>query len=112
MHTGENLSAPDEGSYLAGFLLGCVTVVLCLVLAYVLAAFSVRHLPVAIGYKVEGLTPLLVIAIPIAQVLIFLKRRKRKSAIGVIVSSVTIVGLCLLFVACLAGLVCHGSGRW
>ena len=112
MHTEEDFSTPDEGSYFVGLLVGGMTVVLCLLFGYGLEVSLNQHSPTGVGGSFELLILLAVVATPIAEVFIFAKRGKRKSAIGVGVSCVAILGCFFMVFACLAGWVCHGSGRW
>jgi hypothetical protein len=111
-HTQEDSSTPDAGSFFVGFLVGCITFVLCLILAYGLVASLNLHSPTGAGDSVEPWILLAILAIPIAEVLIFSKQGKRKSAIGVILSRIAILGLLFMLFACLAGWVCHAPGHW
>jgi hypothetical protein len=110
--TQEDFSTSYGDSFFIGLLVGCMTIVLCLIFGYYLVVSLHLSSPTGGGDWIEPGVFLVILAIPIAEAVVFFMQGKRKSAIGVVVSWITIFGLLFMLFACLAGWVCHGSGRW
>ena len=106
--TQKNLPAPKRGSFLIGLLIGCATVVVCLVLEYwIVGSLNARSSSGNAGESARPWIFLVIAAIPVAEAFFHWKLGEYRTAIGVVVSSVAIFAPLLWFFGCAVGLECH-----
>lgn len=104
----KDIPAPKRGSFFIGLLIGCATVVVGLVLEYwIVGSLNARSPSGIAGDSAEPWIFLVIAAIPVAEAIFYWKLGEYRTTIGVVASSVAILGPLLWFFGCAVGLECH-----